>query len=192
MKNPKDFFFFVSFSKFLFSMSIKITTVSSHSKQQKIASHTHITGLGLDPQGNALEMGNGLVGQIEARKAAGVIKDLILTKQMSGKGFYFFVINYTNKGLLFAGPPGTGKTALALGFIINIIIITLLAISKEIGKDLPFCAMTGSEVFSAEGLFFIIIIIYLFIYLFIYLYLFSLIIIIYLFIYFSEKDRDIE
>lgn len=44
----------------------------------------------------------------------------------------------SGKALLFAGPPGTGKTALAL------------AISRELGTRVPFCPMTGSEVFSAE------------------------------------------
>merc|ERR1712241_273501 len=37
-----------------------------------------------------------------------------------------------------AGPPGTGKTALAL------------AISQELGNKVPFCPMVGSEVYSSE------------------------------------------
>lgn len=42
------------------------------------------------------------------------------------------------RALLLAGPPGTGKTALALG------------ISQELGSKVPFCPMVGSEVFSSE------------------------------------------
>ena len=42
------------------------------------------------------------------------------------------------KALLFAGPPGTGKTAIAL------------AISAELGPKVPFCPMVGSEVYSSE------------------------------------------
>ena len=38
----------------------------------------------------------------------------------------------------FKGPPGTGKTALAL------------AISQELGPKVPFCPMVGSEVYSTE------------------------------------------
>ena len=38
----------------------------------------------------------------------------------------------------FAGPPGTGKTALAL------------AIAAELGPKVPFCPMVGSEVYSSE------------------------------------------
>jgi len=37
-----------------------------------------------------------------------------------------------------AGPPGTGKTALAL------------AIAQELGPKVPFCPMVGSEVYSSE------------------------------------------
>ena len=47
---------------------LKITTVQSHVKQRKIASHTHITGLGLTETGEALPEANGLVGQTEARE----------------------------------------------------------------------------------------------------------------------------
>lgn len=40
--------------------------------------------------------------------------------------------------MLFAGPPGTGKTAIAL------------AISQELGTKVPFCPMVASEVYSSE------------------------------------------
>lgn len=42
------------------------------------------------------------------------------------------------RAVLLAGPPGTGKTAVAL------------AISQELGPKVPFCPMVGSEVYSAE------------------------------------------
>jgi RuvB-like protein 1 (pontin 52) len=40
---------------------------------------------------------------MDARQAGGIVVELIKSKKMAGKA------------LLFAGPPGTGKTALALG-----------------------------------------------------------------------------
>lgn len=42
------------------------------------------------------------------------------------------------RAVLMAGPPGTGKTAIAL------------AISSELGPNVPFCPMVGSEVYSSE------------------------------------------
>lgn len=47
---------------------LKIASVSSFSKQRRVASHTHITGLGLNPDGTAKDVAQGLVGQKEARE----------------------------------------------------------------------------------------------------------------------------
>ncbi|KAI3944506.1 hypothetical protein MKW92_006708 [Papaver armeniacum] len=105
---------------------MKIEEVQSTTKKQRVATHTHINGLGLEPNGNALPMAAGFVGQIGARGAAGLVVDMIRQKKMAGRA------------LLLAGPPGTGKTALALG------------ISQELGSKVPFCPMVGSEVYSSE------------------------------------------
>ena len=105
---------------------MKIEEVKSTTLSQRIAVHTHITGLGLDDKGLAHQIACGLVGQEKAREAAGVIVELIKSKKMAGRA------------LLFAGAPGTGKTALAL------------AVAQELGPKVPFCPMVGSEVYSTE------------------------------------------
>lgn len=89
--------------------------------------HSHIRGLGLDattlePQTG--EGADGMVGQRAARKAAGIIVRLVRAGKIAGKG------------VLIAGQPGSGKTALAL------------AMAQALGADVPFTVMTGSEVFS--------------------------------------------
>lgn len=81
---------------------MKIEEVQSTTKTQRVATHSHIKGLGLNEEGYALELTSGLVGQNEAREAAGIIVSLIKQKKMAGRA------------LLLAGPPGTGKTAIAL------------------------------------------------------------------------------
>ncbi|XP_071485214.1 ruvB-like 1 [Diadema antillarum] len=106
---------------------MKIEEVKSTTKTQRIASHSHVKGLGLDESGNAAAATTaGLVGQEMAREASGVVVELIRSKKMAGRA------------VLLAGPPGTGKTALAL------------AIAQELGSKVPFCPMVGSEVFSSE------------------------------------------
>lgn len=105
---------------------MKIEEVKSTTKTQRIASHSHVKGLGLDDNGFAISASAGLVGQELAREASGIIVDMIKTKRMAGRA------------VLLAGPPGTGKTALAL------------AIAQELGNKVPFCPMVGSEVYSTE------------------------------------------
>uniref|UniRef100_T1IJL2 RuvB-like helicase n=1 Tax=Strigamia maritima TaxID=126957 RepID=T1IJL2_STRMM len=107
---------------------MKIEEVKSTTKTQRIAAHSHIKGLGLDENGMAMSVSQsaGLVGQETAREAAGIVVELIKSKRMAGRA------------VLLAGPPGTGKTAVAL------------AIAQELGSKVPFCPMVGSEVYSSE------------------------------------------
>ena len=105
---------------------MKIEEVESTTRTQRVATHTHIKGLGLQSDGTAEPIAAGLVGQASAREAAGIVVDLIKSKKMAGKA------------LLLAGAPGTGKTAIGL------------AIAQELGLKVPFCPMVGSEVYSAE------------------------------------------
>lgn len=133
----------------------QIEVVQSTSKAQRIAVHTHVKGLGLNELGEAIPVSSGLVGQDKAREvgvslvipllslsslppfpflsfclrsctdrcppaqAVGVVVELIKTKKMAGRA------------LLMAGPPGTGKTALAL------------ALAQELGPKVCVCGGDG-------------------------------------------------
>lgn len=93
---------------------------------ERVGAHSHIRGLGLDEMLTARNVSQGLVGQVEARRAAGVIVQMIKEKKIAGRA------------VLVSGQPGTGKTALAM------------AMAKALGADTPFTTMSGSEIFSLE------------------------------------------
>ncbi|CAO3699164.1 unnamed protein product [Rhizopus microsporus] len=104
---------------------MKIEQVKTAPHEKRVATHSHIKGLGLRPDGTAEPIQAGFVGQ-DAREASGIVVDMIKSKSMAGRA------------LLFAGAPGTGKTAIAL------------AIAQELGPKVPFRPIVGSEVYSSE------------------------------------------
>ncbi|OZJ04185.1 RuvB-like 1 [Bifiguratus adelaidae] len=105
---------------------MKIQPLPGSGREQRVATHSHIKGLGLKEDGTAEMIASGFVGQESAREACGFVVELIKTKKLAGRA------------VLLAGGPGTGKTAMAL------------AISQELGPKVPFCPMVGSEVYSTE------------------------------------------
>ena len=91
-----------------------------------VGAHSHIRGLGLDDALEARKTSQGMVGQLAARRAAGVILSLIRAGKIAGRA------------VLIAGAPGTGKTAIAMGM------------AQSLGPDVPFVSLAGSEIFSLE------------------------------------------
>lgn len=110
-------------------MSIATSTENSSEVRglNLIAAHSHISGLGLDAdQLEPLPQSQGMVGQLRARKAAGVLLRMIKESKIAGRA------------ALLAGPPSTGKTAIAMG------------ISQSLGADVPFTSISGSELYSLD------------------------------------------
>ncbi|MEM2740494.1 MAG: RuvB-like domain-containing protein, partial [Candidatus Bathyarchaeia archaeon] len=101
-------------------------TVTPITRFERVGAHSHIKGLGLDEKFKALPVADGMVGQIAAREAAGIVVQMIRKGKMAGRA------------ILLAGPPGTGKTAIAMG------------IARELGRDVPFITLHGSEIYSSE------------------------------------------
>jgi TBP-interacting protein len=95
-------------------------------KWERVGYHTHIKGLGIDEKGKAKFVSQGMVGQTRAREAAYIIVRMIKRGKMAGRA------------ILLSGPPGTGKTAIAIG------------IARELGRDVPFISLSGSEIYSSE------------------------------------------
>ena len=72
-----------------------------------VGAHSHIHGLGLDDRLEPRESSQGMVGQAKARNAAGMILKMVQEGRIAGRA------------MLFAGPPSTGKTAIALGMYVR-------------------------------------------------------------------------
>ncbi|KAH9258502.1 RuvB-like 2 [Batrachochytrium salamandrivorans] len=103
------------------------TSTENVTHVERIGAHSHIRGLGLDadlePRDSASQ---GMIGQRDARKSAGVVLKMIQRGALSGRA------------VLLAGPPGSGKTAIAMG------------LAQSLGSDTPFTSLAASEIFSLE------------------------------------------
>lgn len=108
------------------SVTPRFQETVERTRMERIGAHSHIRGLGLDERLNPAPVAQGLVGQPEGRKAAGVIVRMIQAGKISGRA------------VLIAGQPGTGKTAIAMGM------------SQALGAETPFTKITASEFFSLE------------------------------------------
>ena len=104
----------------------KVQEVKDMTRIERIGAHSHIRGLGLDDSLDPRKVSQGMVGQQEARRAAGVILSMIREGRIAGRA------------ILIGGQPGTGKTAIAMGM------------AKSLGEETPFTMLAGSEIFSLE------------------------------------------
>lgn len=132
--------------------NIQVTTpsIKDTTKLERIGTHSHITGLGIsdtleDLSGSSSSIsttaGSGLIGQVKARKAMGLVYKLIKQGKIGGRA------------ILLAGPPSSGKTALAMGLAQQLGSDGTNNSSSNNGdgsNDIPFCSLSATEVFSLE------------------------------------------
>jgi RuvB-like protein 2 len=140
---------------FMFFQSIaaaQVQEVRSITRIERIGAHSHIRGLGLDDSLEPRAVSQGMVGQKMARKAAGVILQMIREGKLNKHFSYYgnkdyenfsnfdridlinsviFVGKIAGRAVLLAGQPGTGKTAIAMG------------LAQALGPDTPFTSMAG-------------------------------------------------
>lgn len=118
------------------------TSVKDATKLERIGAHSHINGLGINDaledqqeqpsqsQSHAKQAppppSSGLIGQAKARRAMGLVYKLIQQGKIGGRA------------ILLAGPPGSGKTALAMG------------LAQQLGDEVPFCSLSATEVYSLD------------------------------------------
>lgn len=55
---------------------VKVAEVKDLTRIERIGAHSHIRGLGLDDSLEARKVSQGMVGQVNARKAAGVVSTI--------------------------------------------------------------------------------------------------------------------
>lgn len=108
------------------SAAIQFQKTKDTARLERIGAHSHIRGLGLNELLEPVVVQHNMIGQQKARRAMGVVLKLIRAGQIGGRS------------VLLAGPPSTGKTALAM------------ALSQELGEDVPFTNLSASQVFSLE------------------------------------------
>ncbi|XP_004364832.2 RuvB-like 2 [Capsaspora owczarzaki ATCC 30864] len=107
-------------------MTVRVSEMKDLTRIERIGAHSHIHGLGLNDALEPREVSDGMVGQLAARRAAGLILEIIRQGKIAGRA------------VLIAGQPGTGKTALAM------------AMAQALGADTPFTTISASEIFSLE------------------------------------------
>ena len=71
----------------------KIQEVKDLSRIERIGAHSHIRGLGLDESLDPRTNSQGMVGQIEARKASGIILKLIKEGSLAGRHYLSFLLS---------------------------------------------------------------------------------------------------
>lgn len=67
------------------SAGTKIPEVKDLTRIERIGAHSHIRGLGLDDSLEARNISQGMVGQMEARRAAGVMLQMIQEGSIAGR-----------------------------------------------------------------------------------------------------------
>ena len=66
-------------------INAKVQEVKDLTRIERIGAHSHIRGLGLDDSLDPRKISQGMVGQVDARRAASVILQMIREQKIAGR-----------------------------------------------------------------------------------------------------------
>ena len=75
-------------------LNFQVSEVRDVTRIERIGAHSHIRGLGLDDTLDPRQKSEGLVGQMKARRAAGIVLEMIKEGKIAGRAVLIAGMNH--------------------------------------------------------------------------------------------------